>query len=170
MRFLSGILFGFFLVGLIIAAVVATGGYNVAATARPSRIETRVAQFALNRSVSRRAPPAKNPLPAAPQTWAAGLEHYRENCVVCHAAPGVDPSELSMGLNPPAPDLTLPRVQGRPDGELFWLVSNGIRTTGMPAFSPTHKPDQIWQMVSFLRHLPELTAEEQKALKGKGNE
>ncbi len=165
MRFFSGILFGFFLVGGIIAVVVALGGYNVAATATPSRLESRVALFALNRSVARRAPVAKNPHPATPETWKAGLPHYRENCVMCHGAPGVDPAELGMGLNPPAPDLTLPRVQGRPDGEMYWLVANGVRTTGMPAFSPTHKPNEIWQIVAFLRHLPELTAEEQKALK-----
>ena len=77
----------------------------------------------------------------------------------------MDVSEIGEGLNPPAPDLTLPRVQGRPDGELFWIVSNGIRTTGMPAFGPTHKPEEIWKIVSLIRPLPELTAEEQKALK-----
>ena len=49
------------------------------------------------------------------------------------------------------------------DGELFWIVSNGIRTTGMPAFGPTHKPDDIWKIVSLIRHLPELSAQEQKA-------
>lgn len=170
MKFFWGVLFGFFLVGLIVAIVLASGAYNVAASSPPSKLESRVAVFALNRSVAHRAPPAKNPVPATPATWKAGLAHYRENCVVCHAAPGVDPSELSMGLNPPAPDLNLPRVQARPDGEMFWIVSNGIRSTGMPAFSPTHKPEQIWQIVAFLRHLPEITADEQKALKAGGEE
>ena len=80
-------------------------------------------------------------------------------------APGVDASEAAAGLNPPAPDLTLPRVQARPDGEIFWIVSNGIKMTGMPAFSPTHKPDEIWKVVAFLRHLPEISEEEKKILK-----
>ncbi|MGH9316438.1 MAG: c-type cytochrome, partial [Thermoanaerobaculia bacterium] len=53
----------------------------------------------------------------------------------------------------------------RPDGELFWIVSNGLRTTGMPAFGPTHKPDEIWKIVAFLRHLPEIAPEEQKTLR-----
>jgi mono/diheme cytochrome c family protein len=165
MKFFLGVLFGFFLVGAIVAIVFATGAYNVAATSLPSKMETRLAQFSLNRSVARRAPSTKNPVPATPATWKAGLAHYKENCLVCHAAPGVDAGELAAGLNPSAPELTLPRVQARPDGELFWIVSNGIRTTGMPAFSPTHKPEEIWHIVSFMRHLPELTAEEQKALK-----
>jgi len=165
MRFVSGIFAGFFLATLIVGGVFATGSYNVAATAAPSKLETRLAAYALNRSVARRAPATKNPMPASPETWKAGLAHYRENCVVCHGAPGVDAGEIGEGLNPPAPDLTLPRVQARPDGELFWIVGNGIRTTGMPAFSPTHKPDELWKIVAFVRHLPELTNAEQKALK-----
>jgi mono/diheme cytochrome c family protein len=166
MKFFSGILVGFFLVGVIVAIVLASGAYNVAAVTPPSKLESRVATFALNRSVARHAPAAKNALSATPATWKAGLAHFKENCVVCHGAPGVDVAELGQGLNPVAPDLTLPRVQARPDGELFWIVSNGIRATGMPAFSPTHKPDEIWQIVAFVRHLPELTSQEQKTLKG----
>jgi hypothetical protein len=77
----------------------------------------------------------------------------------------VDPGEIGQGLNPGAPDLTLRRVQERSDGELFWITSNGIRLTGMPAFSPTHGENEIWQVVAFLRHLPEITDEETKQLK-----
>ena len=83
----------------------------------------------------------------------------------CHGAPGVEESEFGEGLNPPAPDLTLPAMQRMRDGELFWVVSNGIRMTGMPAFSPTHKEDEIWKIVAFVRHLPEITKEEQQTLK-----
>ena len=165
MKFLSGILVGFFLSFLVVAVVFATVAYNVAATARPSKLEARMAGFALNRSVAKRAPATKNPLPASAETWKAGLPHYRENCVVCHGAPGGDEGEIGQGLNPPPPDLTLPRVQERSDGELFWIVGNGIRTTGMPAFSPTHKPEELWKIMAFIRHLPELSDAEQKALR-----
>ena len=51
------------------------------------------------------------------------------------------------------------------DGELYWIVSNGIRMTGMPAFSSTHTSDEIWKIVAFVRHMPELTEEEQHVLK-----
>jgi mono/diheme cytochrome c family protein len=166
MKFFTGILFGFFLTGLIVAGYLASGSYDVSAAKRPSKMEARLAAFALNKSVAKRAPKEKNPVPGSAQIWAATLPEYRENCVTCHGAPGVDASEIGEGLNPPPPDLTLPRVQARPDGELFWIVSNGIRTTGMPAFGPTHKPEEIWKLVALLRHLPELSAEEQKALKG----
>ena len=89
-------------------------------------------------------------------------------CVTCHGAPGVDASEAGEGLNPPAPDLTTGKVQKRTDGELFWLVQGGIRMTGMPAFGPTHKDEEIWKIVAFLRRLPALSPEETRELKTEG--
>jgi mono/diheme cytochrome c family protein len=164
-KFLLGVVFGVLLVVIGAAAVVYTGSFDVAATKPPSKAEQAFATLALNKAVARRAPDRKNPLPASPENLRGGLAHFRENCVVCHGAPGVDPGEIGQGLNPGAPDLTLPRVQGRSDGELFWITSNGIRMTGMPAFSPTHGENEIWQMVAFLRHLPEITDEEKAQLK-----
>lgn len=165
MKFLLGIVFGVVLVAVAAAAIVYTGSFDVAATVPPSRMERRLATLALDKSVARRAPDQKNPLAMSAETLRGGLAHYRENCVVCHGAPGVDPGEIGQGLNPGAPDLTLRRVQERTDGELFWITSNGIRMTGMPAFSPTHGEDEIWQIVAFLRHLPEVTDEETAQLK-----
>ena len=80
----------------------------------------------------------------------------------------MDASEIGSGLNPAPPDLTIPKVQARSDGELFWLTSEGIRITGMPAFGPTEREEDIWKIVAFLRHLPELTEEEQKLLRSGG--
>lgn len=165
MKILAGILVGWLILALAAVAVVWSGVYNVAASVPPGKLETQIATFALNQSVHRRAPVTKNPFARTPEVLRAGLAHYRENCVDCHGAPGVDVSEFGEGLNPAAPDLTLPRVQERPDGELFWIVSNGIRTTGMPAFGPTHRPEEIWKVLAFLRHLPEITTEEQKVLR-----
>jgi mono/diheme cytochrome c family protein len=66
--------------------------------------------------------------------------------------------------------LTLPRVQARTDGQLYWLVDEGIRMSGMPAFGPTHGENELWQIVAFLRHLPEITEEEKAQLKGQKEE
>lgn len=170
MRFLSGIIFGILLIAAGAAAIVFTGSFNTSAEDPPSKMERRLAEFALNKSVARRAPNRKNPLPATPETLRGGLAHFRENCVICHGAPGVDPGEIGQGLNPGAPDLTLPRVQARTDGQLYWLVDEGIRMTGMPAFGPTHGENELWQVVAFLRHLPEITEEEKAQLKGKREE
>jgi len=170
MRFLAGILFGVLATGAAVWAYLATGMFDPAASSPTGKMETRVANFALNQSVAKRAPSKKNPFSGTPDVLKAGLEHYKENCVVCHGAPGVDSGEIGQGLNPPAPELTLPRIQKRPDGELFWIVSNGIRMTGMPAFKPTHKPEEVWKIVAFVRHLEEITPEEQKVLKAETEE
>jgi len=164
MKVWVGIFLGFAIILVVGFLIVVTGAFDVAAVSPPSKMETRIANFALKRSVARRAPRIANPMTASPEVWRAGLSHFKENCVMCHGAPGVDESEFGQGLNPPAPDLTLPAIQKMSDGELFWIVSNGVRMTGMPAFSPTHKPEEVWKIVSFLRHLPELSDEEQKAL------
>lgn len=164
MKFFSGLAFGIVALGLVGAGVIATGLLDPAASVPPGTLETRIARFALDRAVARRAPKSANPLKAEADVLRAGMEHYKGMCVSCHGAPGVDASEAGEGLNPPAPDLTLGRVQKRSDGELFWLVQNGVRMTGMPAFGPTHKDEEIWKIVAFLRHLPVLTPEEEKAL------
>jgi mono/diheme cytochrome c family protein len=165
-RFLFGVIFGILLVAVGAGVYVYTGSFNTAATLAPSKTEKEFATFALNKSVAKHAPNRRNPLPATPETFRGGLAHFRENCVVCHGAPGVDPGEIGQGLNPGAPDLTLPRIQARSDGEIFWIVSEGIRMSGMPAFGPTHKENEIWQIVAFLRHLPGITDEEKTQLKG----
>jgi mono/diheme cytochrome c family protein len=161
------------LIGMVLAVVLAAGAavlvvsmglYNTAATVPPSSLEKAVAGAVLKRSLARRAPTTTNPL-TGPDVVRAGLAHYREMCVTCHGAPGVDASEAGEGLNPPAPDLTLSSVQGKTDGELFWIVQQGVRMTGMPAFGPTHKEPEIWKIVAFLRHLPQVTKDEQSALK-----
>lgn len=164
MRFLAGVLVGAAAVGAAALAFLASGLFEVAAAVPPGSLETHLARFALDRSVSRRAPNTTNPVGKDEDALREGREHYKDMCVTCHGAPGVDPSEIGEGLNPPAPDLTLGRVQARSDGELFWIVQNGIRMSAMPAFGATHKERQIWEIVAFLRHLPSITPEEEKAL------
>jgi mono/diheme cytochrome c family protein len=170
LKFFVGVLFGIILVVVGAAAYVYTGSFDTSAEKPPGKLERRFATFALNRSVARRAPDRKNPLPASVENLRGGLAHFRENCVICHGAPGVDPGEIGQGLNPGAPDLTLPRVQSRTDGQLFFIVDEGIKMTGMPAFGPTHKENEIWKIVAFLRHLPEITDEEKAQLKSETEE
>ncbi|MEP6994280.1 MAG: cytochrome c [Acidobacteriota bacterium] len=165
MRFLAGVIVGFAILFAVAGAVVLTGSFNTSANVPPGAIEKRLAGIALDKSVAKRAPKIANPVPSSPDALEEGMDHYKEMCVFCHGAPGVDASEAGEGLNPPAPDLTLTKIQNRSDGELFWILQNGIRMSGMPAFGPTHKDEEIWKMVSFLRHLPKLTTEEQNALK-----
>jgi mono/diheme cytochrome c family protein len=160
-------------IGLLIVAVVAVGGTGIAlltgavdfaATTKASSLEARLARYVLDRSIERRAPKRTDPAPSSIDGIGAGLSHYRANCLACHGAPGVAPFELAKGLNPPAPDLSAPRTQERPDGELFWIVRHGIRMSGMPAFQPTHSDDEIWALIGAIRHLPRLMPEERAFL------
>jgi mono/diheme cytochrome c family protein len=153
--------------GVIVLGIAAgwLGLFNPAASVPPTAIETHAARFFLDRSVARRAPKNPSPLKADAQVRHDGLAHYKAMCLVCHGAPGIDASEIAEGLNPPAPDLTLGRVQKRTDGEIFWIVQNGIRMTGMPAFGTTHKDEEIWKIVAFVRRLPALSPDDEKELK-----
>ena len=105
--------------GALCAGIALTAGLvDFSASTPPGRFEQRLATFALNRSIQRHAPRVANPFARSPEAVAAGLALFRTHCVACHGAPGVDPTEEGASLNPPAPGLTLARVQARSDGEL----------------------------------------------------
>lgn len=164
------VLFGFaialLLGGLTAFAVAWFGLFNPAASAPVSRLEERLAPWVRDRAIRKRAPRGKNPLQGRAEAVARGLLSYRQSCLICHEAPGVDLSftGIGVGLNPPAPNLTLD-AQDRPDGELAWIIGEGIRMTGMPAFKEAYTPEQIQELVAFLRHLPDITDEERRQLK-----
>ena len=149
---------------LAAAITLAAGLIDFSAARAPGHLEERLATFALDRSIARRAAKVANPLADSPEAAAAGLALFRTHCVDCHGAPGADPTEGGASLNPPAPGLTLPRVQARPDGELRWIVSNGIRMTGMPAFGASRSEKEIWQLVAAVRRLTRLSPEERRIL------
>lgn len=106
-----------------------------------------------------------------PAKLRTGIIHYQEMCVMCHGAPGVEPTEIARGLNPMPPELyhgeeareltAEAQEEARHEAtEAFWVVKNGIRMTGMPAFGPTHGDEEIWALVALVQRLPELSADE----------
>lgn len=167
--FVIGILVGIALCIIVPLLVLASGAIDMGATAKPSSLEKTLAPWAVDKSRERRAPLGADPYTNSPAVLAVGMDHYRENCVMCHGAPDVPAGELAKGLNPPAPQLQSKGTQSMTDGQLFWTIKNGVRMTGMPAFAPTHTDEQIWKIVAFVRHLPHLTASEKaRLLKGPG--
>lgn len=93
-----------------------------------------------------------------------GFVHYREMCVSCHGAPGVDQSDIIVkGLYPRPPKLVRTAKEFTPQ-QLFWITKNGFKMTGMPAFGPTHSDNMIWAMVAFTEKLPTLTKEQYQFL------
>jgi mono/diheme cytochrome c family protein len=150
--------------GLAAGFLLAAGLVDFSASKPPGRLEEGLARFALDRSIARHARKEENPFAGSSEAARAGLRLFRSHCVACHGGPGVDPTEGGASLNPPAPGLTLARVQARSDGELKWIVSNGIRMTGMPAFGASRSEKEIWQLVSAVRRLPHLSPEERHLL------
>lgn len=144
------------------AFLVHTGRLPVAATT-PADLVDRVAMTAKFEAVRRGGNGLQVTLPTDAAALARGREHYMENCLPCHGAPGVKPAEFAQGMNPapPAIDGTL---QGYTDAQLFWVIKNGLRATGMPAFGVNHKDDEIAAIAAFVRHAPHLTPEERKEL------
>jgi mono/diheme cytochrome c family protein len=141
----------------------ASGWLDVSAIPPPSRFEEWFLGGAADRSIEARAKPVSVERDDR-GLLASGLEHYNGMCITCHGAPGLAPSEIERGLNPPAPRLWSDDSQSMTDGELYWIVKNGIRMTGMPAFGPTHDEAELRAIVAFVRRLPKLRDGEYAAL------
>lgn len=163
-RFIVGFVVGAVVIVGIPLAVIAAGGINMGATAGTGQVEQKLATWAVDRSLATRVPEIPNPHATDSDALEVGLAGYRDSCLLCHGAPGVDPAGFAKGLNPPAPDLAKIALD-RTDGELFWITKHGIRMTGMPAMGKAHSDDEVWKIVAFCRHLPDLTDDERKALR-----
>ena len=135
-----------------------TGAFNVAATSGHSVVGEWVFGTTMENSVKARADQAPAPPENLPTLAGQGLRSYREMCVVCHGAPGVEPREIGKGLTPEPPELAKAAERWSPR-ELFWIIKHGIKMTGMPAWGPTHKDEEIWPIVAFVQRLPETTPE-----------
>jgi mono/diheme cytochrome c family protein len=92
-----------------------------------------------------------------------GYGHYHEMCETCHGAPGVDRSEIGQGLYPHPPNL-VHSAKEMGAGRLFWVVKNGIKSTGMPGFGKTHSDQKIWAIVAFLEKMKDMTPEQFAAM------
>jgi mono/diheme cytochrome c family protein len=158
---------GFF--GLVVIAVIAgvivmySGVINVAATDPHNPITAIVLSTTMDNSVRAHARGITAPPLEDEQMIMAGFRHYREMCVGCHLAPGIKSSEIRKGLMPEPPKLQEAVKEWQP-AELFWVIKNGVKMTGMPAWGPTHSDQKIWAMVAFLEKLPDMTAEQYKEM------
>jgi len=145
---------------LIIAAfgVALSGIYNVSATVPHLTSTTQFLTLVRDRSIARHSRGIALPSFDTPGLAEAGVIHFNETCRKCHGAPGQPMEEFAEGLYPAAPSLR--RIFNRLDrAEVFWVISNGLKMTGMPAFDVNHKPEEIAAMVAFLGKLPELDAQ-----------
>jgi len=153
---------------LLIAAVLAVGfvAYSllhngVSAKATPTALEVMMARKARHMALPSAARSLVNPVAATEENLRGGRLHFADHCAICHGNDGSCDTLMGSGLYPKPPDMRLAETQKLSDGELFWIIENGVRFTGMPAFSTRHSsPEDSWKLVLFIRHLPQLTAEE----------
>ena len=136
------------------------------ASASPSAAEEAVARgirrFAVPAATARRV----NPVAVSGALLIEGLAHYADHCASCHAIDGSGNTALGRGLFPKAPDMRGAATQAMTDGELFYVIEQGIRFTGMPGWSTGTADGETasWQLVHVIRHLPRLSAEERATM------
>ncbi len=129
----------------------------------PSRIEAGVARtlrhFAIPSSLRDR----RNPVPLTPEVLAEGRAHWADHCAVCHANDGSGNTEMGRNLYPRAPDMRKRDTQKLSDGEIFAIIRDGVRLSGMPAWGGNDTEN--WHLVHFIRHVPKITPEEIEEMK-----
>jgi mono/diheme cytochrome c family protein len=135
---------------------------GMSARATPSRLESFFARKARGLSIPENAREMKCPVADSAEVQREARLHFADHCAVCHGNDGSGEMPMGRGLYPKPPDLRAERTQKLSDGELFWIIENGVRFTGMPAFGGSEhgNPEDSWKLVRFIRHLPQLAAEE----------
>jgi mono/diheme cytochrome c family protein len=160
---------------IVVIAIAAVGlwGWSMlsrgfSARDEPGSVETYVAGRLRSMAVPRAMRDEKNPVTASPEVLAGAMEHFADHCAICHANDGSGKTLIGRGLYPKPPDMSQAATQDLTDGELYYVIENGIRFTGMPAFgeeSAGMGDEESWALVAFIRHLPQITVEEVEAMK-----
>lgn len=147
-------------IGILTGAYIVTTG--VSARPMPSALESLTARTVRSLAIRARLSGVTNPVPVSDAVIQEGMEHFADHCAVCHGNDGGGNTEMGRGLYPRAPDMRLPATQNLSDAELFYIIENGVRLTGMPAWSTGTKEGETssWHLVHFIRHLPKLTQDE----------
>jgi len=161
----------------VIVAALAAGGVFVmgargfSARERPTALERWMARRARDMAAPADARNRANPIPDSTEVLAEARAHWADHCAGCHANNGSGDTEMGKRMYPPAPDMRLMETQQMTDGELFFVIQNGIRMTGMPGWgggtnpdSKAHDEQDSWKLVRFIRHLPQVTAEEEREM------
>ena len=141
------------LIALIAAVFAICYGFlrseGLSARKKPSNFEYAIANRALAVSIPTPAKDAKNPMRPAPAALTEARKYYSDNCAVCHANDGTGKTNTAKGLSPEVPDLRAAHVQKLTDGEMFYIIKNGVRFTGMPGWDLSD--ERAWQLVLLIR-------------------
>ena len=157
----------FIVMGVGIVGALGWIGYQLFTTGFSAKTEPHALEIIIARQVRHLAIPTEqrntqNPIPLSPDVIKESLAHFADHCATCHANDGSGQTPIGKNVNPKALDLRLPDIQSMSDGEIFWVIHNGIRFTAMPAWGEGDPAEdkESWKLVHFIRHLPQLTPEE----------
>ena len=141
---------------------------GISARPQPGAVETFLARNLRDIAIGRHAWHFENPVPKSDEVLSEGMAHFADHCASCHANDGSGNTEMGRSLYPRAPDMRLAATQDLNDHELFYIIENGIRLTGMPAWGTgtRQSEDASWILVHFIRHLPHITPEEVEQMEG----
>ena len=143
-----------FLILVLACGLLLAFRFNLSAAPDPSLLETRVATAGKHWFVWRgaRANPVSEPA-ANPSSLDSGGMTFNGDCAFCHGQDGTTPTDVGKAMYPRVPSLASPQVLRYSDAELFWIIHNGTRYTGMGAFGKSLSDDQIWDLVRYIRSL-----------------
>jgi mono/diheme cytochrome c family protein len=161
---------------LALAGAAAVGGgaflvlvrHGLSAREEPTAMEAWIARETRRPATPRRLREARNPAPLTGEALARARAHFADHCASCHGNDGRGKTTIGKNLYPKAPDMSQPQTQSLSDGELFSIIRNGVRLTGMPAWGGDTADDdrETWELVLFIRHLPAITPEEVRQMEG----
>jgi mono/diheme cytochrome c family protein len=144
------------IVSIVLYTQVRAGG--LAADAEPGHAERLIASRLVRLAIPADARQQQNPLAADDKTiWRTAADHYGDHCAACHGNDGRGDTQLGRNMYPDVPSFADETVQRLSDGELFYIIQNGVRWTGMPAWKDEHSADDSWRLVSLIRAMPTLT-------------
>ena len=136
------------------------GAYNIGATSEHWPITTELLEIVRERSILARSKDIVKPDTLLPGYLTKGARNYAAMCAQCHLSPGTKPTELHRGLYPQPPVFHEGGHETHNPGANFWVIKNGIKLTGMPAWGKVHSDEEIWGLVAFIDRLPNMTADE----------
>jgi mono/diheme cytochrome c family protein len=125
---------------------------------QPSQEETNLANAAKDVTIPLKAGKKQNPLPDTSEVVSQGQEVFLGSCAPCHGPDGRGDTNLGRSMAPRAMDLSSSHVQHWSDAELFWIIQNGVRLTGMPSWRSSVSDDDTWKLARFIHNLPRLDA------------
>jgi mono/diheme cytochrome c family protein len=161
------------LVGAVIAVLILIlrllPSINWPASRKPGQVESKLADYVMSNWIRRHGAKETNPIRPTPENLKAGQTNFEEHCATCHGLDGSGENRFEADFFPPVAKLTDDDAQNWSDGELYFIIANGIPMSGMPGFGEHHDSKEIWGMILWVRHLAQLSPPEKADLESRSH-